>query len=388
MKPMGTQIKIVSLSFLLIFFGFNGVQQYVTTFFSRAGIVEVGFQSLLLIYLFFILCNPLSALFVSRYGAKKSMVAGSLFYALFIFSLTLSSVPIIYGASALLGAAASFLWTGQGSYLIRASDENSYGKNMGFFWEVFFLGSALGVILIGFLIARFSFKLPFVLYSFFPLAGSVLLLTLQDIKPQENINHFQLLSRSLKSFTALRFSGLWFAVNFASGLAIGIIPLEIQRTLGISLVGILSSLFSVFPILFSLFFGSLSDTKGRKFAILLYYAISMCGFAVFLLSKQPIFLILGIVLLALGGTVIRPVSGALVGDISTKQNLEFLTGLFWMVQNIGVVSALAVSQIFQSSRSVIYLVSLFVTAISLVVLLPLLRLSLEQVKEKISKEVF
>ena len=78
----------------------------------------------------------------------------------------------------------------------------------------------------------------------------------------------------------------------------------------------------------------------------------------------------------------------MVGDVSTKTNLEFLTALFWMIQNVGIVGALILSQIFVAEVKIIYLISLFVIAISLIILLLLLRLGIEKIREKISQEVF
>lgn len=381
------QVKIVSLSFLLIFFGFNGIQQYVTTFFSEAKIVEVGFRSLILIYLFFTLFDPISAVFVSKYGAKRCMILASIFYSLFILSLISKNVILIYFASTLLGIAASFLWTGQNSYLIRASDEKSYGANAGFFSSLQSLGSALGVLILGFLIGKFLFKIPFLIFSIFPILGFLVLFKIRDLKVEEKINRFKLIKKSILSKTALKLSTFWFALQFTYGLTIGIIPIEIKNTLGVSFIGVLSSLFYVLPILFSYFFGRLSDILGRGKMILFSYFLVIIGLISLYFSSAATLLILGIILLALNISLMRPVSYALVGDVSTKNNLEFLTALFWMIQNIGVVGALFLSQIFTSEVKIIYLISILVIVISLLILLPLLRLGIEKIREKISQEV-
>jgi len=146
------EIKLLSLCFLLIFLGFNGVQQYITTFFSSNKAIDLGFHSLILIYLFFILFDPLSGLLVSKHGAKKCMIVSSIFYSVFIISLLSRSTLFIYFTSSLLGIAASLLWTGQNSYLIRASNKRYYGANSGFFNSFQSLGSAFGVFILGFLI--------------------------------------------------------------------------------------------------------------------------------------------------------------------------------------------------------------------------------------------
>lgn len=134
---LNQEIKLLSLGFLLIFFGYIGVQQYITTFFSDIGLVNLGFQSLIIIYLSFTLFCPISSIFISKYGAKKCMILSSLCYSLFIISLLSKSYLLIYLGSLIIGITASLLWTGQNSYLVRASDKKSYGKNSGFLTHFF-----------------------------------------------------------------------------------------------------------------------------------------------------------------------------------------------------------------------------------------------------------
>ncbi len=382
---VSNEVKILSLAFLFIFLGFNGVQSYVTTYFSEGNLAEVGFRSLILIYLFFILFDPLSAVFVSKYGAKRCMVLASLFYSIFIVSLLSKSVPFIYISSSLLGIAASFLWTGQNSYLIRASEKESYGANAGFFSSFQSFGSAAGVLFLGFLVASFYFKLPFLIFSILPLFGFLLLFKLQDIKAEQKLDHFKLIKRCITSKTVWRLSTIGFSFMFVYGLIIGVVPIEIKNTIGVSSIGILSSLFYIMPILFAYLFGKFSDIKGRKIMIIYGYVLCIIGLISLYFAQGPILLIFGIVLLALNYAIIRPATMALVGDVATKSNLEFLTALFWMVQNIGVVSALIISSLLFTKT--IYLISILAIGLSLFILLPLLRLKIDEIREKISQEV-
>ena len=381
------EIRILSLSFLLIFFGFNGIQQYITSFFSEAQMPELGFRSLILIYLFLILSNPLAAVLVSRCGAKKCMIAGSLFYSIFIVSLLAKSVFAVYSSSALLGAAASLLWTGSNSYLVRASEEGKLGANSGFFNSIVSLGSALGIVILGFLVDRFLFKEPFLVFSFFPFVAFLLLFKLKDIKAEQVLNPFRLIRKSITSATVLRLSSIWFVVNFSFGLVIGIIPIEIKSTLGLPYVGVLSFLFYIMPIFFSYSLGKLSDAKGRKRMIVFSYVLLALGMSCLFLSGQAFFLVAGVVLLALNWAVMVPILYALVGDVSTKNNLEFLTATFWMVQSMGVVIALIISQAFLTGTRTVYCSSIIAVAVSLLLILPLFRLKMEEIKEKISREV-
>jgi len=385
---LNKEIKILSLSFLFIFLGFSGVQQYITTFFSESGIVEVGFISLILIYLFITLSEPFSAFFVSKYGTKKSMIIGSFLYFIFIASLLSESPYFIYITSALLGFGASLLWMGQGSFLIRTSDEKSYGKNSGFFDSLQFLGSVIGIIILGFFIEKFLFKSSFFIFSLFPLIGLFLIIGLKDFKTEEKINRFKFIRKSISNITLLKLSSFYFSIQFIFGLVIGIIPIQIKNVLGVSYVGILSSLFFIVPVLFSYFLGKLSDIKGRKKMIILSYIFIIISLIFLYFSASPIFLLSGIILIAFNSAILRPTSFALIGDITTKKNLEFVMALFWIFQNLGIVSALFISKIFIVETKIIYLLSILVTVISLLILIPLLRLKLEKIKEKLSNEIF
>lgn len=379
------QVQLLGLSFLFLFTGFNGVQQYVTTFFSQIGLSSVGFHSLILIYLFFTLSDPFSAIFVSKYGAKKSMATGAVFYALFILILATKSLVLIYLASMILGIGASLLWTGQNSYLVRITNDENRGTNAGFFGTLLFLGSAIGVIAFGFLIAKFSYQWTFLFAALLAFLGFLLLLRLQDIRSEKPENHLLLLRKAIMSKTAWKLSTIWFSVYFAYGLAIGIIPIEIKKTMGISYVGSLSSLFYITPIFLTLGLGKLSDKKGRKGILLTSFVICILGLITLYFSHEAILLIIGILLIALYFSMVYPLTLALVGDVSTKSNLEYLTAFFWMIQNIGVVSSLLLSAFIQTKM--IYVISIVALLITFFILIPLLKQNFITIKEKISKEI-
>lgn len=378
------QIKILSIGFLLMFFGFNGVQQYVTTFFSEAGIAEIGFRSLVLVYLFFILFNPFSVWFISKFGSKKCMLFSSVMYSVFILSLLTKSSLVIYASSILLGISASLLWMGSNSYLIRASNENDYGKNSGIFNSFQSFGSAAGVIILGFLVSSFSFDIPFLFFSLFPIIGTLFILTLEDIKGGDNKNQFKLIKKSVASKTVWRISSIWLVANLSYGFVIGIIPIQIKELLGAPFVGPLSFLFYALPILLSYSLGKLSDVKGRK--IMVVFSYSLMIFGLFFLTIKMLF-VLGILLLAFNSAIMRPTTYALIGDVTTKENLEPVSALFWIVQNIAVVITLFVSSVFQENINSLYYISILTIFISIIILMPLSKLKLEEIKNKINKEV-
>jgi MFS family permease len=384
MLTLSKDIRSLGLVFLLVFFAFNGSQQYVTTFFSSIGAPQTGFYSLILVYVCFMLSDPLSAVFVSTYGAKRSMATGILFYSLYIAALATKSIVFIYSASVLLGIAASLLWTGQNTYLIRASGKTNRGTNAGFFSTCLSVGSTLGVLTVGYLLSRMELVNIFWLASIIPLAGWLVVFRLKEYRSEPGENHIRLLARAMTSKTAWRLATVWFSIQFIYGLAIGFIPIHIKNTLGVAYIG-LSSVFYLMPILLSLLWGRISDIYGRKRLILASFVITFCGLALLYLFHSGISLITGIILLAINYSIGIPLTMALVGDVTTEKNLEYLTALFWMVQNVGAVSALVLSTFIQSNT--LYLISLLVEAGIFLLIVPLLRSDFTFIRSQISTEM-
>ena len=378
-------ILLLSSAFMFIFFAFGSVERYITTFFSEQGFSNVGFYSLILIYVFFTITNPWVTGFISKYGAKKSMMLGTIMYGFFIISVSINSINLVYVSSALLGISAVLLWVGQSSYLIKASNKENFGANAGIFTTLLFLGSGIGTPLLGFLIKLLSFRLSFLIYSILPFVSIVLLSRLYDFKTEAKAKNFKSILIVFKNTVALKLASTWFALSFVLGLAIGIIPIDITRTLGIVYVGILISAFSIVPLFASYISGKTSDKFGRKNIIKLSYTLLLIGLGLLYLSGT-ISLVLGIIILALSFTMLRTMTFALLGDIASKNNLETLTSFFWMMTTIGTVFALLLSTLIKT-HTTIYLISFIIGTILFISKLSILRFSLDSIKQKLAKEI-
>jgi MFS family permease len=212
---------------------------------------------------------------------------------------------------------------------------------------------------------------------------------LKDIKSQNVKNRFLLVKKSMKNITALKLSSVWFSQSFVFGLSLGLIPLTIKNVLGSSYISILLPLFYIMPTLFSYFFGKSSDQKGRGKIIYLSYALGISGLISLYLSTK-LSLVIGVVLLALSLASIKIITLALPGDISEDHNLDFLTGLFWVIQNIGVLGALILSRFIQSNAA--YLISLIIMLLSLGILLSVFKTNFsrekfQEIKLKLSEQI-
>ncbi|MBT6774381.1 MFS transporter [Candidatus Woesearchaeota archaeon] len=365
------QIKVLSLAFLFIFLGYVGVQQHITTFFTEKGLGSLGFTILFIIYLFVAISNPFSAHIIAKIGSKKSMVVSSLFYSMFILSLLTNSVIIIFISSALLGIAGSLLWVGQRCYFLKFSKDHLAGRNAGYFSVLMSLSSILSVFVFSFFVIRYSFDLSFIIFSLFPFAGFILLSFLKETKFSPKNDQLGLFGKYLRNKTILKLATIWFSFTFVIGMAISIIPLNIYHTLGIKYVGGLSSLFYIFPIFFSYSLGKLSDKKGKTLMVFFSYLIISLGLIALYLGNSPFFLVMGIVLLALGSAITNPLTISLLKDIVVTENTESLSALFLMAQQAGVLFAILLFWISQSR--IIYLFSVIILFISFIFIVPLFR---------------
>lgn len=374
-------VILLSLAFFFIFFGYNSVQQFITSFYSS----KTGFYSLTLIFCFFFLAGPFSAVTVSKFGAKKNMAFAAFFYFLFIISLISNIQLLVYLSSVLIGISAALLWTGQNSYLVKASSERSYGGNSGLFNTFLSLGSALGVIILGLLVSSLGYSKSFILLSALPLLGILVISRLKDLQSVENGKQLAHIKSAISSPNALRLAMFYLAFSVINGLFIGIIPLIINNSLGVAFIGILSALFFIMPIALSYPIGKISDIVGRKLIIILGYFFAISGLILLSLSTNTVALVSGVLILAAANSVFRPIGFALVGDVSTQKNVESISALVWMAQNFGTILGISGATIL--TGNILFVLSSFILVVSLLLFFPFLRLEPKNVKESLSKEI-
>ncbi|MDO8599255.1 MAG: MFS transporter, partial [bacterium] len=343
-------VRLLGLAFLLIFFGFDGFQQYVTTYFQHLGITRVGFLSLVLVYLAFMVGSLPAASVVSRLGAKRSMVIAVTAYALYGFSLLTASPSAILAASVVLGAAASVLWTAQSTYLIRASDSTTYGADAGRFATMFAIGAASGVFLLGILLPRIGFRAGLAAFATVPLLALVPLIRLDDLRGDAKRRDWSAAFRLLRSAAALRIAMVWLPFNLIQGFVLGVVPIKIEKVFGaIPAVGVIVGMFYLTPVLTAYAFGALSDRIGRNGMVTATFGLSIVGLALLAMASTPALLILAIALLAVNFGLGRTITFALIGDVSNDTTLDPLSALTWFVQSIALTSAFVLPLVIQNN---------------------------------------
>ncbi len=378
-------IILLSTAFGLIFFAYSSVQQFVTIYFKSLGMEKSGFISLIIIYIFLSLFTAFSGIIVYRLGPRKSMMISSFFYAAYILSLISGNIYLIYFCSALLGIAATLLWVGQNSSLVMFSQASEYGKNSGLFNLFNTIFVSLGIIFLSYAVSFFSFNYSFAVLSIFPLLGIIMLYKIKEITPARPKLSIKASWRALTSLTTFKICLNAFLFSYISGITIGALPLAFADKIGAHSTGLIMSLFYVMPLIMTLMLGKSSDKLGRKFYIILSYLLCLAAFTILLFSPGLIGLTLVIIILSLNYSIMRPITMALVGDVSESKNIELITSVMLLMQGLGVFSALLITIFLPGPY--LYPASLVITIIIFLLVYSAIRQPLDNIRQKIEHEI-
>ena len=66
----------------------------------------------------------------------NAIIASCVIYSLFMISFLWPQTWLLYTVSAVLGVGAAIIWTAQGAFLSRCSDETTISRNSGIFWAM------------------------------------------------------------------------------------------------------------------------------------------------------------------------------------------------------------------------------------------------------------
>ncbi|CAF1598759.1 unnamed protein product [Adineta ricciae] len=138
-------IILVGLAFMILFTAFQatgmiapsvleGVKNDTVNGTSFQG---SGYISLAIVYTLFTIANIFAPVVVSICGSSISMFIGGITCFLYVLSFISPMVWSYYLVSILFGIGAAILWTAQGVYLSRNSNEMTISRNTGVFWAMY-----------------------------------------------------------------------------------------------------------------------------------------------------------------------------------------------------------------------------------------------------------
>jgi len=135
-------VLLLGLAFHLIFFSFQTsvfVQQtVVNSLVSKPNSDFHGnaYLSLCITYTVFAISNWLAPSIIALTGVKYGMILGACTYILYTASFLYPTTWLFYAAAALIGFGAAPLWTAQGAFLAKQSDQTTSSKNAAIFWSL------------------------------------------------------------------------------------------------------------------------------------------------------------------------------------------------------------------------------------------------------------
>lgn len=149
-------VVTLGFGFMLLFTAFQTMGNIEQTVINSIKIDEPTFQgdgytSLAVIYALLSISNWLTPSVLAKIGPKIAMLLGAITYCFFILTFLWPQTWLLYVASGILGAGAALIWTGQGMYLSKCSDESTISRNSGIFWAMLQMSMFFGNLLVFFL---------------------------------------------------------------------------------------------------------------------------------------------------------------------------------------------------------------------------------------------
>lgn len=364
---MNRSLFLLTLGVGLVTLGFVGPHRFTTILFVEQDAPELGFWSIILIYIFYTISSPFSVQVISKFGAKDTLAVSALLYWLYVVTLLLPQRAVMLVVSSLLGFAAAQFWSAQSLYIVNMSDSKHRGVSAGSVSALESLFSIVGVFGFGVMLDQLQLSRMSVLFivSIACLVGPFVLRVLPDpqTKLPERREDGGLLSFAIRSPIVRRLMLVWLVPGYITGFTLGTMPLLLADRWSLSAVGAFASLFWLAPVAMSFISGITSDRVGRGRVMIAGTILSLVG-SLLVLHPTAWTLAFTSLLLPVGFTVLRTNSYALLGDLAERDShLSSLNALHWTIAGAGTLPPLVLGLFGNTTISVTGLLALTVAAI-------------------------
>ena len=254
-------VFLLGISFTFLFMAFSTTQAlsvsslknvFPPTNVTQNILIEnIGYYTLLLLYVIFTLSNLFAPGVVKLLGPKASLIISGLTYVLFVSVYIYPLVYTLYSMACIIGIGAAVLWTSQGKLLLDNSNPQTVERNSGIFTAIFVFNFIPGNLFV-FLYLGNSTEIStfqrFIIFSFLTLLGLIGVFFFFFIRPLKRNrlvevdtlpyrnhvkNYFNDFSSGIWDMIRISFrieSFLLFPIYYISGLSINIYAGSVYAT--------------------------------------------------------------------------------------------------------------------------------------------------------------
>lgn len=349
------EVAVLSAVAFCVALGFGIVGPAIPIFADEFGVTEFWASSVISVFAFMRLVGALPAgWLVDRTGERITLIVGLSIVAISSafagLSTSFSQLLILRG----VGGLGSAMFTVSAlALLIRVAAPEQRGRAAAAFQGGFLLGGVVGPA-VGGIVLGISIRLPFFVYAATLGAAVVVVITTMarthlldaptkasEAATEAKRSGWAVLRQALRDRAYVTALSINLGNGFASfGLRSAIIPLFVVKVLGLAPewagYGALASALVQAPLLGRA--GRVTDTKGRRIALMLGTGVTAIGFLVLAFFESlPAFLVaMGI--LGAGAAFLGAGPSAVVGDITGGRREGPVVATFQMMSDVGAIA--------------------------------------------------
>ena len=347
------EVAVLSSVAFCVALGFGIVGPAIPIFANEFGVTALLASAVISVFAFMRLLGALPAgWLVDRVGERITLATGLTIVAVSSavagLSTTYTQLLVLRG----IGGLGSAMFTVSAlALLLRVAAPEQRGRAAAAFQGGFLLGGVMGPA-VGGLVLGISIRAPFFVYAVtLGAAVVVVITTLSKAEfsvganassiPDEPVPGWELLKKALRNRSYVTALAVNLGNGFtAFGLRSAIVPLFVVNGLGLDKAwagyGAFASAAAQAPLLGPA--GRVTDTRGRRIALMLGIALSATGFVALALTGATWAYLVAMGILGAGSAFLGAAPAAVVGDITEGRREGPVVATFQMMSDVGAVA--------------------------------------------------
>jgi MFS family permease len=328
----------LSAAFFLTFWGGGAFQQfigpYLQTTYHLTG--AVASAALATVYLMAFVCLTFATYTIHWLGERGALIGGTLAYAVFPAVALVSGNPVLLVlAAAVWGWGSSALWTAGTTMVLDLAEPGQYGRASGTLYTGVYVGQALGVLMLGFLVNWLGPRGMVATAVIITLAGTAVALNLpyrrRERAAPRLLNPFVALTSSTTRTAAL----ILLLSSSGFGLLLGVFGHVVSAVYGLAAVGWVTSGFYIARIPSGNGGGRLIDRVGRRPVLGTAFLASSLSLLLTALLHQPWLLAVCAVALGVHASIVPIGLATWVGDRAVAEDRPHTYAAVSLWSNVG-----------------------------------------------------